>query len=67
MLVGDVTSGAFSPRYMPNYRVVEINGPNRIIVRDKKVVESVRRSSDLKACELKDKVTAMLLDMDEYS
>ena len=67
MLVRDVTSGAFTLRYMPNYRVVEIHGPNRIVVRDKKGVKSVRRSSHLKACELKDKVTAMLPDTDEYS
>ena len=67
MLVRDVTSGAFALRYMPNYRVVEIHGPNRIVVRDEKGIESVRRSSHLKACELKDKVTAMLSDTDEYS
>ena len=59
MLVRDVTSGAFAPRYMPHYRVVEIHGPNRIVVRDEKGVETVRRSSHLKACELKDKVTTM--------
>ena len=61
-----MTSGAFAPRYMPNYRVVEIHGPNRIVVRDEKGVESVRRSSHLKVCELKDKVAAMLPDADEY-
>ena len=67
VLVSDVTSGAFALRYMPNYRVVGICGPNRIVVRDKKGVETVRGSSQLKACALKDKVTAMLLDQDEYS
>ena len=66
VLVRDVTSGAFNPRYMPNYRVVETHGPNRIIVRDEKGVESVRRASHLKVCELKDKVAAMLPDIDEY-
>ena len=65
-MVRDVTSGAFAPRYMPNYRIVEIHGPNRIVVRDEKGIESVRRSSHLKACELKDKVTAMVSDADEY-
>ena len=67
VLVRDVTSGAFTPRYMPNYSVVEIHGPNRTVVRDEKGVETVRRSSHLKACDLKDKVTAMLPDRDEYS
>ena len=61
MLVRNVTSGAFAPRYMLNYRVVEIQGPNRIVVRDEKGVKSV------KVCELKDKVAAMLPDTDEYS
>ena len=51
---------------MPNYRIVEIHGPNRIIVRDEKGIESVRRSSHLKVCESKDKVAAMVPDADKY-
>ena len=66
VLVRDVTSGAFTPRYMPNYRIVEIHRPNRIVVRDKKGIESVRRSSHLKACELKNKVATMVPNADEY-
>ena len=66
VLVRDVTSGAFALRYMPNYRVLETHGPNRIVVRDEKGVESVRRASHLKVCELKDKVAAMLPDKDKY-
>ena len=62
----DVTSGAFAPRYTPNYRVVEIHRPNRIVVRDEKGIESVRRSSHLKVGKLKDKMVAMLPDTDEY-
>ena len=42
VLVRDVTSGAFSPRYSPNYRIVVIHGPNRIVVRDEKGNETVR-------------------------
>ena len=61
-----MTSGAFALRYMPNCRVVEIHGPNRIVVRNEKGIESVRRSSHLKVCELKDKMAAMLPDTDEY-
>ena len=45
VLVRDVTSGAFAPRYSPNYRIVAIHGPNRIVVRDEKGNESVRRAS----------------------
>ena len=51
---------------MPNYRIVAIHGPNRITVRDKKGNESVRRASHLKVCELKQKVTSMVPDQDEY-
>ena len=51
---------------MPNYRIVEIHGPNRIVVRDEKGIESVRRSSHLKVCELKDKVATMLPDTDKF-
>ena len=36
VLVRDVTSGAFLPRYSPNYRIVVIQGPNRLVVRDEK-------------------------------
>ena len=61
-----MTSGAFAPRYMPNYRIVEIHGPNRIVVRDERGNETVRRASHLKACELKDKVAAMVPEADEY-
>ena len=66
MLVRDVNSGAFAPRYMCNYRVVEVHGPNRSIVRDEKGNETVRRASHLKTCEPKDKVAAMVPEVDEY-
>ena len=66
VLVRDVMLGTFAPRYMHNYRIVEIYGPNRIVVRDKKGIESVRRLSHLKVCELKDKMTTMVPDTDEY-
>ena len=66
VLVRDPTSGAFAPRYMPNYRIVAIHGPNRITLRDEKGNESVRRASHLKVCDLKQKVTSMVPDQDEY-
>ena len=66
VLVRDVNSGAFAPRYMPNYRVIEVHRPNRIVVRDEKGNESVRRASHLKICEPKDKVAAMVPEDDEY-
>ena len=66
VLVRDVNSGAFAPRYMPNYRVVEVHGPNRIVVRDERGNETIRRASHLKICEPKDKIAAMVPEADEY-
>ena len=66
VLVRDLTSGAFAPHYMPNYRIVAIHGPNRITVRDEKGNESVRRASHLKMCDWKQKVTSMVPDQGEY-
>ena len=67
MLARDVTSGAFALRYTPNYRIVAIHGPNRIVVRDEKGMETVRRASHLKVCNLEEKVAAMIPEQDEYS
>ena len=66
VLVRDPTSGAFAPHYMPNYRIVAIHGPNRMVVRDEKGNESLRRASHLKVCDWKQKVTSMTPDQEEY-
>ena len=66
VLVRDPTSGAFAPRYMPDYRIVAIHGPNRMVVRDEKGNESLRRASHLKVCDWKQKVTSMTPDQEEY-
>ena len=44
-----------------------IHGPNRIIVRDEKGNETVRRASHLKVCDLKMKVASMIPEQSEYS
>ena len=67
VLVRDVTSGAFAPRYMPNYRIVAIHGPNRIGVIDEKGNEMVRKASHLKVIDLKEKVMSMMPEQSEYS
>ena len=67
VLVRDVTSGAFAPRYSPNYRIVAIHGPNRIVVRDEKGNETVRRASHLIVCDLKAKVVSMIPEQNQYS
>ena len=66
VLVRDLTSGAFAPRYMPNYRIVAVHGPNRITVRDEKGNEIVRRASHLKMCDWKQKITSMVPDQGEH-
>ena len=67
VLVRDTTSGAFALQYMPNYRIVAIHGPNRIVVRDEKGSKTVRRASHLKVCDLKEKVMSMVPEQSEYS
>ena len=66
VLVRDMTSGAFAPRYMPNYRIVAIHGPNRIVVRDEKGNKTLIRASHLKVCDWKQKVTSMAPEHEEY-
>ena len=66
VLVRDMTSGTFAPRYMPNYSIVAIHGPNRIVVRDEKGNETLRRASHLKVCDWKQKVVSMAPEHEEY-
>ena len=67
MLVRDTTSGAFAPQYMPNYRIVAIHGPNRIVVRDETGNETLRRASHLKVCDWrKQKKASMAPEHEEY-
>ena len=66
VLVRDVTSGAFAPRYTPHNRVVAVHGPNRIVVADEKGNESVRRASHLKHCDAKTKFASMIPENNEY-
>ena len=66
VLVRDMTSGAFASQYMPNYRIVAIHGPNRIVVRDEKGNETLRRASHLKVCDWKQKVASMTPEQEDY-
>ena len=60
VLVKDLDSAVFEPRYMPNYRVTAIYGRNRIEVQDEKGHKSVRRAAHVKHCEPVDKVIGQL-------
>ena len=67
VLVRDPDSPVFHPKYLPNYRVKEIHGNNRIVVQDEKGNVSTRRSSHVKKCPLKDKIAMMVPTDTEYS
>ena len=60
VLVKDLESAVFEPRYMPNYRVTAIFGRNRIEVQDEKGNKSVRRAGHVKVCNPVDKVINQL-------
>ena len=66
VLVRDVTSGAFAPRYTPHNRVVAVHGPNRIVIVDEKGNKTVRRASHLKHCDAKTKFASMVPENNEY-
>ena len=66
VLVRDVTSGAFEPRYTPHNRVVAVHGPNRIVIVDEKGNESVRRASHLKHCDARTKFASMVPENNKY-
>ena len=51
---------------MPNYRIVAIHSPNRIVVRDEKGNETLRRASHLKMCDWKQKVASMAPEHEKY-
>ena len=57
----------FHLKYLPNYRVKEIHGSNRIVVQDEKGNVSTRRASHVKKCPLKDKIAMMVPTDAEYS
>ena len=67
VLVRDPDSPVFHPKYLPNYRIKEIHGGNRIVVQDEKGNISTRRSSHVKKCPLKDKIAMMVPTDMEYS
>ena len=67
VLVRDPDSPVFHPKYLPNYRVKEIHGNNRIVVQDEKGNVSTRRASHVKKCPLKDKIAMMVPTDTEYS
>ena len=66
VLVKDLESAVFEPRYMPNYRIVAIHGKNRIEVQDEKGHRSIRRSGHVKPCQPTEKVCHQFLPQEVY-
>ena len=60
VLVRDLDSAVFKPRYQPNYRVTAIFGDNQIQVQDEKGHKSVRRSSHINYVEPAEKLMQQL-------
>ena len=66
VLLIDLESAVFEPRYMPNYRIVAIHGKNRIEVQDEKGHKSIRRSGHVKPCQPFEKVCHQLPPQEVY-
>ena len=60
VMVKDVMSAVFEPKYMPNYRVVAIYGENRIEVKDESGKTSLRRASHVKRIDPVEKVVQQI-------
>ena len=67
VLVKDVTSKVFEPRYMPNYRIVAIYGHNHIGVKDEAGKVTVRKSAHVKPVQLCDKMADQLPDVKVFN
>ena len=66
VFVHDPDSGAFEPRYSPNYRIIAIHGANRIEVQDEKGHKSVQQTGHVKKIEPVDKVCHQLPPEEVY-
>ena len=60
VMLKDVTSAVFEPKYMLNYRVVAIYGENRIEVKDESGKTSLRRASHVKRIDPVEKVVQQI-------
>ena len=66
MLVKNINSGVFEPKYSPNYRIIAIYGNNHIAVKalDRKV--QVRCRGHMKKIDPVDKVISLLTSTEDY-
>ena len=66
VLVRDISSGVFEPKYSPNYRVIAIYGNNHIAVKAPDGKVQVRRRGHIKKIDPVDKVISLLPSTEDY-
>ena len=66
MLVRDINSGVFEPKYSPNYRIVAIYGNNHIAVKALERKVQVQRRGHIKKIDPVDKVILPLPSTEDY-
>ena len=66
VLVRDINSGVFEPKYSPNYRIIAIYGNNHIAVKAPDGKVQVQRRGHIKKIDPVDKVTLLLPSTEDY-
>ena len=66
MLVRNINSGIFKPKYSPNYRIIAIHGNNHIAVKAPDGKVQVRRRGHIKKIDPIDKVISLLPSTEDY-
>ena len=66
MLVRNVNSGVFEPKYSPNYRIIAIYGHNHIVVKAPDGKVQVRHRGHIKKIDPVDKVISLEPSAEDY-
>ena len=66
VLVRDINSGVFEPKYSPNYRIIAIYGNNHIAVKAPEGKVQVRCRGHIKKIDPVDKVISLLPSKEDY-
>ena len=66
VLVRDINSGVFEPKYSPNYRIIAIYGNNHIAVKTPDGKVQVRHRGQIKKIDPVDKVISLLPSTEDY-
>ena len=66
MLVRNVNSGVFEPKYSPNYRIIAIYGNNHIAVKAPDGKVQVQHRGDIKKIDPVDKVISLVPSVEDF-